>query len=49
MLLSIGMGIAFGIYVVGIVKLATHPTVGQVRTDYYEEKYNRLKNKLPLI
>lgn len=49
MLLSLGMGIAFGLYVVGLVKLATHPTAGRVRTDYYHDKYNRLKNKFPLI
>jgi hypothetical protein len=49
MLVSLGMGIAFGVYVVGLIKLATHPTVGHVANEYYEYKYNRLKNSLPLI
>ena len=49
MLVSLGMGIAFGVYVVGLVKLATHPTVGHVDLDYDELRFNRLRNSLPLL
>ena len=49
MLVSIGLGIALVAYIVGLIQLVSHPTVGHVELDYYEVKHSRLMASLPLL